>query len=621
MRNGEAASPGWDLSKVSAVHIRTSPRGSVGIPARLAIVLVLVVLLLSTMAAPALAQSKYHIKYALTEELPTRVEKGETVHFRLSITNIGTENFTGTKKLKVQLNSEGTTLASQSSIILNKGASTTVDLSFKTTTEGTFEIKIEASAGSEYAEIWDNQSQPNRVVGSLEVFVVTEPFNWTPIIIAIVVVVVIVAVLFVWRSRKLKQEEQNRIAEEARRQEHIRKKEAEIAKKIEVRDVLGKHPRDYYIVRRQKFAHYKPSGMTSSGLTILKRERSKEELEALVTHQCPKCGTLLPAERAVCPRCTAVEAIENVRHQIRHYKSREEVDFKDAEALLRKAEHRVNWSDWSGANDFVKQAETRMIEDWMTYKRGGRIEQTVTDQTAGSGPTIDAKIIGLQGEKQAMITSLEGPIAGPDLGDEAHRGKPCPKCGRPMYDDICFFDDFEKASNACWALIEDGEADGAPLSEPKDLCRQATNAREHGSEELATRYLRRAFIVAKETNATHAKSKTEGIIKFTWMLFEQVKSMGEDVTAAKQMLDKAEVAQKAGDDKQARSFAAKADGFLKQQREDGFRKKAAELLSKVEAQPGLGAEAMALVEKAKKLVAAKEYEGAVDLLEAARAKK
>src|SRR4030042_5087838 len=115
-------------------------------------------------------------------------------------------------------------------------------------------------------------------------------------------------------------------------------------------------------------------------------------MDAQVQHQCPKCGTVLPKERAVCPRCTATEAIENVRHQIRHYKSREDVDFKDAEALLRKAEHRVNWSDWAGANEYVKQAETRMIEDWMVYKRGGRIEQTVTDKTMGSGPTKDAKI-------------------------------------------------------------------------------------------------------------------------------------------------------------------------------------------------------------------------------------
>lgn len=584
-------------------------------------VVMLVALLLSAVASPALAQSKYHIKYIPTEELPTRVEKDQMVHFRLRITNIGTDNFTGTKKLTVQLNSEGTTLASQPSIALNHGAFMDLDFPFKAASEGKTEIKIEAFAGAEFVEIWDAENRSNRVVGSLEVYVVTEPFNWTPIIVAIVVVIVLVVVIFLWRSKKLKQEEVNRIAEEARRQEIIRKKEAEIAKRIEVRDVLGKHPRDYYILRRQRFAHHKPSGMTSSGLTILKREKTKEELEAQVQHQCPKCGTVLPEARAVCPRCTATEKIENVRHQVRHYKSREDVDFKDAEALLRKAEHRVNWSDWAGANEYVKQAETRMIEDWMTYKRGGRIEQTVSDKTDGSGPTLDAKIIGLQGEKQVMITSLEGTIAGPDFGDDAHRGKPCPKCGRPMYNDICFYDEFDKASNACWALIEEGESDGAPLTEPKDLCRQATNAHEHGSDELAVRYLRRAYIVAKETNVSHAKSKTEGIISFTWTLFEQVRTMGEDVTAAKQMLERAEAAKKAGDDKQARSLAGKADGFLKQLREDSFRKKATELMTKVESQPGLSADAKVLVEKARKLIAVKEYEGAMDLLEAARAKK
>jgi hypothetical protein len=262
-----------------------------------------------------------------------------------------------------------------------------------------------------------------------------------------------------------------------------------------------------------------------------------------------------------------------------------------------------------------------MIEDYQTYRRGGRIIETVSDKTEGQGPTKDAKIIGMQGEKMPVMPS-ERPHAGPlELPDDGATGTPCPKCGRPMYDNICFYDDFDKALNATWATIEEGEADGAPLTEQKDLTRQAATAMEHGSGEQGVRYLRRAYILSKETVASHARSKSEGIIKFTWTLFKQVEVMGEDTSMARQMLEKAEAALKAGDDKQARSYAAKADGFLKQLREDGYRKRANDMLQKATAQPMQSAAANDLVEKAKRLIAAKEYEGAVDLLEAARAKK
>jgi hypothetical protein len=207
-----------------------------------------------------------------------------------------------------------------------------------------------------------------------------------------------------------------------------------------------------------------------------------------------------------------------------------------------------------------------------------------------------------------------------ELHDDGTTGKPCPKCGRPMDEELCLYDDFEKALNATWALIEEGENDGAPMGEPKDLCRQATNAQEHDSGELAVRYLRRAHTIAKETVTTHARSKTEGIIKFTEQLFKQVASMGEDAAMAKSMLDKAKAAFSAGDNKAARSYAAKADGFLKQLKEDSHRKRANDLLSKVSSRPSLSPAARDLMEKARKLIDAKEYEGAVDLLVAAQAK-
>jgi len=585
---------------------------------RLIAVALLSLLIVTILATPTTAAT-YAIKVETQGTGVPNAKVGDPVTVEVKITNIGTSNFSGIRQLKVQLSAKGEVLSAPTTIPLNIGKNTTVPFTFKAI-EGTYDVTMDASAGPEFVEIRDASNAINNVIikGFTGEKIVTK-FNWTPVIIIIVVVAILGVVGYLLRARKLKQEEEKRIAEEARRQEIIRKKEAEIAKKIEVRDVLGKHPRDYYIMRRTQYARYKPSGMTTSGLNLLKREKTKEELAAEVRFQCPKCGTILSAEGAQCPRCNAVEKIENVRHQIRHYKSRDDIDFKDAEALLRKAEHRLNWSDFTAAMDYVRQAETRMIEDYQTYRRGGTVRETVVETSEGKGPTIDAKIIGLQGEKTAMPTS-DATFRALDLGEDATAGAPCPKCGRPMYEQMCLYDDFEKAINATWALIEEGETDGAPMGEPKDLCRQATNAQEHGSTELAVRYLRRAHTLAKEAVAAHIKSKTEGIIKFTEQLLKQVSSMGEDISMAKAMLDKAQAAYGAGDNTGARSYAAKADGFLKQLKEDHYRKQANDLMSKVSLRPSLSPAAKDLVDKANKLIAAKEYEAAVDLLEAAQAK-
>jgi uncharacterized OB-fold protein len=577
-------------------------------------------LLIVTLLATPTTAATYGIKVEPQGTMVTNAKVGDSVFVQVKITNIGTSNFSGIKQLKVQLSAKGgEVLSAPTTVQLLIGKNTTVDFNFKAI-EGTYDVNMDASAGSDFVEIRNAAGAiDNVIIKDFNGEKVVTKFNWTPIIAIIAVVAVLGVVGYLLRARKLKQEEEKRIAEEARRQEMIRKKEAEIAKKIEVRDVLGKHPRDYYITRRSQYARYKPSGMTTSGLNLLKREKTKAELAEEVKHQCPKCGTILSREGAQCPRCIAVEKIENVRHQIRHYKSRDDVDFKDAETMLRKAEHRINWSDFTGAMDYVRQAEARMIEDYQTYRRGGQVRETETEITEGSGPTIDAKIIGLQGETTAMPTS-DANFHALELKDSSSTGAPCPKCGRPMFEQMCLYDDFEKAVNATWALIEEGETDGAQMGEPKDLTRQATNAQEHGSNELAVRYLRRAHTMAKEAVAAHTRSKTEGIIKFTEQLLKQVASMGEDTAMAKSMLDKAQAAFDASDNTAARSYATKADGFLKQLKEDSHRKKANDLMSKVSARPSLSPAAKDLVVKAKKLIDAKEYEGAVDLLEAAQAK-
>ena len=63
----------------------------------------------------------------------------------------------------------------------------------------------------------------------------------------------------------------------------------------------------------------------------------------------------------------------------------------------------------------------------------------------------------------------------------------------------------------------------------------------------------------------------------------------------------------------------KEDPVLKQLMEDSFRKQANELLSELESKP-VSSEVKALLDKAKKLIEANEFEGAVGILDAAKSK-
>ena len=189
-----------------------------------------------------------------------------------------------------------------------------------------------------------------------------------------------------------------------------------------------------------------------------------------------------------------------------------------------------------------------------------------------------------------------------------------------MDDGECLYCDFSETLDATWSTIETAEMDGANMEEAKNLCRQANNAHEQGSEELATRYLARASRLAQETYHSHARTKTDGIIQFTIVLIRQVKQMGENVDLAEQMMEKALAAMKAGEYEGARSLATKADGYLKQMKEDSYLKLINEILPKVEAGAASDPEVAELLVKAKKLIDAREFEGAADTLELAKGK-
>lgn len=590
----------------------------------LALITLVFVLLFLTLGAPSV-MANYPgeaIEVEVTSTVPVEIEMGESFSISISIENVGDVDFTGIRKLTIRVLAEGDVLAEKKDINLLVNGSVDVQLpNIKIDSEGTHELKLEGSAGAEQPVIYSdgNRIGPVMVLGTVNVIYVEEPINWIPII-AIVAVVAVLGIGFVlFKRRKEQIEARQRIEDEARRKEMIRKKEAKIAKKIEVKQIVGKQPRDYYVLRRSKYAKLRPSGMTSSGLTILKYTKTEKEIEEERQHVCPKCGTDLESEGALCPRCSATEKVASVRHEIRSYKSRGIIDLSDAEALLRKAEHRLSWSDFNMANDLVEKASHKMEETWKAFSEGQTLEHSVVEYSEAEGPSLDAKLIGLEGEETAMPLSTEavGEVMPAELEGA---GEACTECGNTMYEGECYHCDFEKHLHECWAIIEEGETDGAPMDEVKDLCRQAHNAIERGSNELAVRYLGRSKRLAKETLESHTHSKTEGIIQFTEALIRQVKGMGEDVSMAEAMLKKAQAALEGGEHSNARSYAAKADGFLKQLRDDSCKKRIGELMPEVEEGATANAEVKTLLAKAKKLIDANELEGAVDLLEAAASK-
>jgi hypothetical protein len=598
---------------------RTATSSRLGTIALVTILLTTVIL--ATVPASTLGNEQgYAIQFTPQGTLVSQVDEGDRVTIELQIENIGSEDFGGIRPLKLTLSARGKELDHEDIPILVVNATTTVTFNFKATEVGESDLKLMASAGTtEPAKVLDAQGSTNNIViTGFKVVKVEERFDWTPVIVIVVIAVAALGGFMVYKRRKDKLEEQRRLEDEARRQEQIRRKEKEIAKKIEVKQVIGKHPRDYYVLRRQKYATLKPSGMTSSGLTILKPEMTKVDKEEIIKLMCPKCGTELPSEDAECPRCNATERIEAVRHQIRAYKSKAAVDFTDAETLLRKAEHRINWSDFGKAREFAEQSAEKMNESWEAHQRGEMLESTVSEIAEDKGPTLDAEVIGLEGDEQVpSLKPLETTV--PVADEEAPSGEPCSECGSPMDGETCIYCDFTDELNTCWAIIEEGEQDGAPMSEMKDLCRQANNAFERGSNELGVRYLRRAKRLSKDLLESHTRSKTEGIIVFTKTLLGQVKSLDEDISMAEEMLKQAESSLAEGDFIKARSLAAKADGYLKQLMEDSFRKQANELLSDLESRP-VSSEVKGLIDKAKKLIQANEFEGAVGILETAKSK-
>jgi hypothetical protein len=556
------------------------------------------------------------VEWSLDTPLPGKVESGERFTVMLTFRNIGDVNLTGNKRTTIELSTEGNDLDRIRMEDLRLNETQKIEFKVRIKGDGNYVLKLNAYNGG-IVELYDDTGRKNSEITTIKVETIEEPLNLVPIIAILAVVGIVGGIYYMMTQKKKKAEEEKRLADEARRQEMIRKKEAEIAKKIEVRQVVGKHPRDYYTLRRTKYANLKPSGLTRSGLTILSRLKTKAELEA-ERIVCPKCGTDLKEEGTTCPRCTATEKIEAVRHDIRSFKSQADADFTDAEALLRKAEHRLNWSDFSMAYDLVSQAEVRMNEIWEATEKGESVESTVIEYSEAEGPSLESKVIGLEGEDTSATTALTAGASAPTAeAAKEPEGEPCPNCGNPMVGDECLFCTFDENMDATWAIIEAAELDGAKMDEVKSLCRQAKSAKERQNDDLATRYLRRAMRMSDELYHSHALSKTEGIIEYTNTLIMQVKGMGEDVEMAEQMIVKAKETMEANDYETARSMAAKADGYLKQMKEDSYRKRIGELMPAVEAGAGSNPDVEKLLLKAKKLIEAGELEGAADLMEAA----
>jgi len=571
-------------------------------------------------ALPTLALEKYSgasLEWSMAEPLPTEAEVDKKFIVAVWVKNEGTIDLTGGNKTTVEISVQGTKADSE---IVHLALDESRLIRFEVTLKspGVHELSLNSYYRYGLVELYNENGAKTSTIGTIEAVVFEKPLDLTPIIAVIAVAVIGILGFLMYDKRKKKAEDERRLAEEARRKVLIKKKEAEIAKKIEVRNIVGKHPRDYYSLRRAKYANLRPAGMTSSGLNILRRQKTKAELEA-DREICPKCGTDLSGPEAECLRCPAAEKVEAVRHTIRTYKSQVDADFTDAEALLRKAEHRLSWSDFIKAGDLVNEAEKKMEDIWAATRDGEVLTSTVDEYSPSKGPSLDAKVIGLEGEDAAMPAALDGSELIPTL-EKGQESEPCPECDTPMDDNVCPVCAFEENLDGCWSIIEAAELDGAELKEVKDLCRQANNARERGSDDLAIRYLGRATRLSEETYHEHAKTKTQGIIRFTNALILQVKTMGEDVAMAEQMISKAEEALEAGEYEASRSLAAKADGYLKQMKEDSYRKQIQELLPIVEAGSGANPDVEQLLFKAKKLINANELEGAVDLLESAKTK-
>ncbi|HEX9710383.1 MAG TPA: hypothetical protein VGB42_10525 [Candidatus Thermoplasmatota archaeon] len=332
-------------------------------------------------------------------------------------------------------------------------------------------------------------------------------------------------------------------------------REAALLKKI-----AGKNPPEYYVRRRQRLALMVPAGLSSSGITILAKEKPLVVTEKIQVISCQRCGTQKADWDAPCPRCTITDAIDALKAEVRKARGH---DFSDVSGLIQQAEFQLSYSDYEKCNDLMATARTVFAEILSGGERKTVVKKMETISAAQAGPKV--LDIGIKDEHTA--TDFAAEERDHEAREEyAQLGNACPDCGHAMYGDLCAYDNFDQYTGIASESVEKAGAGGADTADARDLLERAARMREDGHKDTASRYLNRARYLAVTGLRDHLNARADGMIDYArvLMLAGEEDGVAADFAGADALINEADSARAAGDPETAIRLVAEAENRIQE---------------------------------------------------------
>jgi hypothetical protein len=361
--------------------------------------------------------------------------------------------------------------------------------------------------------------------------------------------------------KRRKAEAERQAAEAAARAEVEARVKAEQEREAALlKKIAGKNPPEYYVRRRQRLAVLVPAGLTSSGITILAKEKELVVTEKIQIIACQRCGTKKDTWESPCPRCTVTDGIDAMKAQVRQAKG---ADMADVNDLIKQAEFQLSYSDYDKCNDLLATAQKVFTEILSGGERTTVVKKIETITASQAAPKV--LDIGIKTEHTEVDFAAE------EREHEAREeytqlGAVCPDCGHAMYGDLCAFDNFDDYQRLAQEATDKAEAGGADTRDSRDLLERATRMREEGHKDTGARYLNRARFLAVTGLSTHLAGRAEGMIDYARVLMMSGEEDGvaADFAEAEQLINEADAARLAGDPQEAIRLVTDAENRIQE---------------------------------------------------------
>ncbi len=361
---------------------------------------------------------------------------------------------------------------------------------------------------------------------------------------------------------KRRKETAARLAAEAAVRAHVeaRVKAEQEREATLLRKIAGKNPPEYYVRRRKRLAVMVPAGLSSSGITILSKEKPLEVTEKIQIIACDRCGTHKETWEAPCPRCPITDGIDALKAQLRKGKG---LDVSDVNDLMQQAEFQLSYSDYQKATKLLATARTVFAEILAGGERKTVVKRIEKISAADAAPKV--LDIGIKTEHAEVDLAAEEKQH--EAREEyAQLGQGCPDCGHAMYGDLCAFDNLDEYTKLVREAIDKAEAGGAETADPRDLLGRSRRMREENHKDTAARYLNRARYLAVNGLMSHQSARAEGMIEYArvLMMAGEEDGVSADFAGSEAIINQADEAWQAGDPEKAVALVTEAENRIQE---------------------------------------------------------